>query len=81
MLTLEHASAGPALLGYVLNHLESQLSLAAETNLQAPRYLTSVPCLGEIPYLEGLETKRSFLPSLFEEKFNLRLLETILPRK
>jgi dethiobiotin synthetase len=61
LLTLEHASCRDLrVLGYVLNHLESQTSLAAETNAEALRFLTAVPCLGEIPYIDDLKTKRTF---------------------
>jgi dethiobiotin synthetase len=72
LLTLEHASCrGLLVLGYVLNHLEHQPSLAAETNADALLSLTAVPCLGKIPYVENLEARRSSLADLFEEKFDL----------
>jgi dethiobiotin synthetase len=65
LLTLEHASCrGLRVLGYVLNHLESSPSLAAETNADALRFLTSVPCLAEIPYVDGLKTE----PTFFEDR-------------
>lgn len=89
LLTLEHASCrGLHVLGYVLNQLEDPPSLAAETNAGALISLTAVPCLGEIPCLSAphdgappLETNRSFLADLFEERLNLRLLEAVLPRR
>jgi dethiobiotin synthetase len=78
LLTLEHASCrGLRVLGYVLNHLESRPSLAAETNAEALRFLTAVTCLGEISYIEGIETQRSSLSDLFEERLG-RLLDVIL---
>ena len=81
LLTLEHASCrGLRVLGYVLNHLESQPSLAGETNPAALRSLTSVPCLGEVPYVERLETQCAALTDLFEQKLNLQLLQAVLPR-
>ncbi len=43
--------------------------------------LTTVPYLGEIPYIEDLEAKRSSLADLFEERLDLRSLEAILPRR
>jgi hypothetical protein len=43
--------------------------------------LTAVPCLGEIPHVEGLEAKQFSLAGLFEEKLDLRLLEAVLPRR
>jgi len=68
LLTLEHASCrGLRVLGYVLNRLESQPSLAAETNADALRFLTSVPCLAEIPYIDGLKTKPTFFEDRLEQ--------------
>jgi dethiobiotin synthetase len=65
LLTLEHASCRDLrVLGYILNNLESQRSLAAETNAEALRFLTAVSCLGEIPYIDNLKTNRT----LFEER-------------
>ena len=82
LLTLEHASCrGLPVLGYILNRLESAPSLATETNAEALLSLTAVPCLGEVPYIEGLEAKRSTLADLLEEKLDLRLLDTVLPRR
>ncbi|MCH8055300.1 MAG: dethiobiotin synthase [Deltaproteobacteria bacterium] len=82
LLTLEHASCrGLPVLGYILNRLESAPSLATETNAEALLSLTAAPCLGEIPYIEGLEAKRSSLADLLEEKLDLRLLDTVLPRR
>ena len=79
LLTLEHASCrGLRVLGYVLNQVTSEPSLAAETNREALLSLTAVPCLGEIPYIEDLEAKRSSLVGLFEERFDLRPLEAVL---
>jgi len=43
--------------------------------------LAAVPCLGEIPYVEGLEAKRAFLTDLFEGNIRLQLLESVLPRR
>lgn len=81
LLTLEHSACrGLSVLGYVLNHLESPSSLAAETNAEALRFLTAVPSLGEIPYIEGIETQRSSLSDLFEERLG-RLLDVILVDK
>ena len=66
-LTLESAAAhGLRIAGYVWNHLERQPSLTAETNPDALRFLTSIPCLGEIPYIESFEGDA--LPRLFAER-------------
>jgi dethiobiotin synthetase len=84
LLTLEHASCrGLRVLGYTLNQLENPPSLATETNSGALLLLTSIPCLGEVPYLsplEGsaLESNRDLLTELFAERFNLPLLERTL---
>jgi hypothetical protein len=68
-------------LGYVLNHLESRPSLAAETNTEALLSLTAIPCLGEIPFIEDLEAKRSSLANLVDDRLNFGLLETALRRR
>jgi len=82
LLTLEHASCrGLRVLGYILNRLEPQPSLAADTTREAVLLLTAVPCLGEIPYIEGLEIKRSSLADLFDGKLDLRPLGMLLPRR
>ena len=81
LLTLDHASCrGLRVLGYILNQVASESSLATETNRDALLSLTAVPCMGEIPYIEGLEAKRDFLADLFEERFDLRQLAAVLPR-
>ncbi|HEY1372187.1 MAG TPA: dethiobiotin synthase [Candidatus Binatia bacterium] len=70
-LTLESAAAhGLRVAGYVWNNLERQPSLAAETNPDALRFLTAVPCLGEIPYIEGGEPDRASLAKLFAERLD-----------
>ncbi len=82
LLTLEHASCrGLRVFGYVLNHLESQPSLATETNAEALLSLTAVPCLGAIPYVEGLESKRLSLSDLFEQQLDLRPLAPVLQQR
>jgi len=79
LLTLEHASCrGLRVLGYVLNQVASKSSLASETNRDALLSLTAVPCVGEIPYVDGLETSRASLSGVVEEKLDLRLVEMLL---
>lgn len=81
LLTLEHASChGLSVSGYIFDRLESGTSLAAETNAEALRFLTAVPCLGEIPYIKDLELKDFSLAGLFEERVNLQPLEPVLER-
>ncbi len=80
LLTLEHASShGLSVLGYIFNRLEKTSSPAAETNPETLRFLTAVSYLGEIPYIEDLESKRALLADLFGEKLDLQSLELILP--
>lgn len=89
LLTLEHASClGLPVLGYILNHMESLPSPAAETNARTLQSLTSHTCLGEIPFLtpEQLngsrpETKLSLLTALFQERLDLRNLEATLQQE
>ena len=82
LLTLEHASClGLRVLGYVFNRLTSEPSLAADTNQEALLSLTAVPCLGEIPYIEDLQTQRSSLAGLFEERLDLEPLDVVLPSR
>lgn len=86
LLTFEHAAClGLRVLGYVLNHPESQPSPATETNASSLRSLTSIPSLGEIPYLTPAqldgsppETKSSLLTELFRERMDLGFLERVL---
>ena len=58
-LTVEHASCkGLRVLGYVLNQIETPLSLAAETSREVLANLTAAPCLAELPFLENMEAKK-----------------------
>jgi len=41
--------------------------------------LTAVPYLGEIPYIENLETKRSSLADIFEGRLDIEPLDAVLP--
>lgn len=82
LLTLEHASCkGLSVLGYVLNHLGSEMSLAAATNREVLWGLTGVPCLGEFPFVESLDKDKYDPVDLVEKEINLRLLEAILPSR
>jgi dethiobiotin synthetase len=80
LLTLEHASCkGLRVLGYVLNEVQSGSSLAVDTNRAALSGLTSVPCLGEIPYSLNFATEHLSPASFFDERLDLRPLQTVLP--
>ena len=82
LLTLEHARCkGVSVLAYVLNRLESEPSLAAETNREALWTLTSVPCAGELPYVAGSEDARNLPPDWFAEQFDLRTIDSILHQR
>ena len=79
LLTLEHASCkGLSVLGYVLNQIESQPSLAAETNREALVSLTGVPCMGELPYMEDSQSQKAPPLSLIDEQLDLRILEPVV---
>jgi len=79
LLTLEHASCkGLSVLGYVLNQIESQPSLAADTNREALVSLTGVPCMGEVPYIGDSQRQKAPPLDLIDEQFDLRLLETVM---
>ena len=79
LLTLEHAACRSlSVLGYVLNQVTRESSLATETNRDALLSMTAVPCVGEIPYLNDLETSRAPLSDVIEEKLDLRLVEMLL---
>jgi dethiobiotin synthetase len=82
LLTLEHASCkGLPVLGYVLNQLESPLSLAAETNREVLANLSAAPCLSELPFVEDVETKKNLPPDWFKERFEFRFIESALNRR
>lgn len=79
LLTIEHASCkGLSVLGYVLNQIEQQPSLAAQTNREALASLTGVPCVGEFPYLQEVETGKTAPTDWFEERVELGLLGAVL---
>jgi dethiobiotin synthetase len=74
LLTLEHAACkGLTPLGYVLNRLGNEASLAAETNREVLTNLTGVPCLGEIAFFapagEGKLPSFELLEGEFERRF------------
>ena len=78
LLTLEHAACrGLRVLGYVLNQMEPEPSLAAETNREVLASLTAVPCLGELPYLEGPATRKVARLEVIEERIDLQLLRPV----
>ena len=82
LLTLEHASCkGLSVLGYVLNQIESQPSMAAETNREALVSLTGVPCLGELPHLKDLQSNKAVSLDVFGEQIDLQFLESVVKHR
>ena len=72
LLSLEHASCKDLiLLGYVLNRLSNEDSLAADTNREVLAGLTGVACLGELPFQEP----GAALADLFEAEIDFRTIE------
>lgn len=79
LLTLEHASCkGLTTIGYMLNRLSSEFSLAAETNREVLLGLTAVPCLGEMPFIEASDGEKNFPIDLFNLSLDVRLLDPVL---
>jgi dethiobiotin synthetase len=79
LLTLDHASCKELMvLGYVLNRVTNEPSIAAETNREVLSSLTGAPCLGELPFVEGGETRTTFPLDVFEHEFALGLIAPIL---
>ena len=79
LLSLEHASCkGLTVLGYVLNHVSKETSGAAETNREVLVNLTGVPCLGEVPFIDGEDARNSFSLESMENEFALDLVAPVL---
>ena len=77
LLTLEHASCkGLSVLGYVLNRISNENSLAADTNREVLLGLTGVQCLGVLPFTETAQAGKTIPLDMFEAEFALR---TIMP--
>ena len=78
LLTLEHAGCKSLrTLGYVLNRISNETSLAADTNREVLSNLSGVPCLGEFPFIESVESRKNLPLAVFEQNFDLRLLESV----
>ena len=78
LLTLEHASCrGLRPLGYVLNRISKEASVAAETNREVLLGLTGIPCLGEVPFID--DPKLATIPAaVFEAEFDMSPIEMLL---
>ena len=79
LLTLEHASCkGLSTLGYVLNDLVPEPSLAAETNRETLSTLTAAACLGEISFHDVSGSAE--LQKRFIEEFDFAAVEAALTK-
>ena len=79
LLTLEHASCkGLCAIGYVLNRVAAESSLAAETNREALSGLTGIPCLAELPFVNDAKFYSAETLELFEKELDLRMIESVL---
>lgn len=79
LLTLEYASGkGLQTLGYVMNRVTEDWSLAAETNREALAGMTGVPCLGELPYVRDFHCRSSETLAKVEAELDLRMIEWAL---
>jgi dethiobiotin synthetase len=78
LLSLEVASSkGLTLLGYVLNRLTNEPSLAADTNREMLSGLTGVACLGELPF----QDPGADLADLFDAEIDFRTIELWIGKK
>ncbi len=76
LLTLEHASCkGLRTMGYVLNQVTAEASLAAETNREALTGMTGVACLGELPFVGESEPNSIEILDRFAKELDLRVVE------
>ena len=75
LLTLEHASCkGLRTLGYALNRISNESSLAADTNREVLAHLTGAPCLGELPFTPEARFSSGETLDLFARELDLRLI-------
>jgi hypothetical protein len=71
---LEHASSNElGAVGYLLNHISAETSIAAETNREVLAGMTGVPCLGEIQFARDTNARGEILSEL-----DLRLIDLAL---
>ena len=65
------------MLGYVLNSVADDNSLAAETNREVLAGLTGVQCLGELPFIETAHADKNFPLDVLETELDLRTIEQL----
>ena len=81
LLTLEHAAARRlSALGYVLNRISNEVSLAADTNREALSGLTGIRCLAELPFVETVSPDGEAAFDLSQTEFDLETIAPALPR-
>jgi dethiobiotin synthetase len=74
LLTLEQASSkGLLVVGYLLNQVTAESTLATETNREVLAAMTGVPCLGEMPFASDILVRQNILNEL-----DLRPIESLL---
>jgi dethiobiotin synthetase len=74
LLTLEHASCkGLDVIGYVLNHVGAETSIAVETNREVLAGMTGVACLGEIQFAWDANARAEILSELDLRPIDLAL--------
>ncbi|MGH7815819.1 MAG: dethiobiotin synthase [Candidatus Binatia bacterium] len=79
LLTLEHASCkGLTTLGYVLNRVMSESSIAADTNREVLAGLTAAPCLGDLPYVSETGAHNRETLDRFAKELDLGMIELVL---
>jgi len=82
LLTLEHASCkGLSAIGYVLNRVAAESSLAAETNREGLSGLTGVPCLAELPFVNESKSDDGEVLTLLDGELDLKTIEVLLWKK
>ncbi|MBM2803361.1 MAG: bioD [Deltaproteobacteria bacterium] len=82
LLTLEHASCKElSIMGYVLNQVTAESSLAAETNREVLTGMTGVGCLGELPFLSEGKSDDGEVLNLFDRELDLKTIELLLRKK
>jgi len=82
LLTLEHASCkGLSAIGYVLNRVTAEWSLAAETNREALSGMTGVTCLVELPFISEGTTDDGKLRTLLDREFDFTTIVPLLRKK
>ena len=82
LLTLEHASCkGLRAIGYVLNQVVAESSLATATNREVLAGLTGVGCLGELPFIRDGKADDGELLTLLDREFDLKTIELLVRKK